>query len=141
METLVNYTELKFSNKEYKFSSKKEMGNFFDEAWIQNPANYKRMLKEYMNENIHVFFSWALLLKYVSYSLLLLVFIATLSTAPIMGSILLGASLFSLLISKYFSWKVKEENFSKEFTLSVLTPEMLEAVRKELIKMKSCETK
>jgi len=141
MESTVNYTDLKFSRKEYKFSSKKVRDNFFDNAWIQNPANYKRMLKEFMNENIHIFFSWSVLLKYISYSSLLMVLVATLNSAPIMGVIFLGTSLLSLLISKYFYWKAKEENFSKEFTLSILTPEMLEAVRKELVKMKSCETK
>jgi len=140
--SVMEYKKLRLSTKDFKFNSKKEKGEFWDNLWMENSAEYKRTLKKFMDEDIHIKFSWRILTKWGSYGAL---FLSLGSLAgyfsAIVGLALIGVSFVSMLASSIINSKLEDTFFLNQATLGMLTPEVLESVSEDLKKLNEDETK
>jgi hypothetical protein len=132
----MEFDKIKLFKTDYRFKNEKESDKFFDDVLVKSTAIYMKDLERSMDEKIHVSFSRQTILKYASYSFLVLTLFALAMHAPIFGAALLGISFLSMLLSRILKSKTDDLVMAKDFTLSMLYSdnlEYLEGVRKDLI--------
>lgn len=99
----------KFRKVDYRFKNKKERTEYFDRVYDTDTAKFKRQLKEYLLENLHVWLSWSISVMMLSICILLLApaFTALGMTAWSLGAVF--ASLDVMLVHLALKGKVYTE--------------------------------
>jgi hypothetical protein len=127
---------LKFKIRDFYFINRKEMDIFFNKALIDSPFKFIRLTNQMLEEKIHVNFSWMILMKFFSFSLLVPPFIGYFYEASqLFGFFFIGSSVFCFFTYKYFHIKVNNLLIGKSFFNLMAKNDLssLEEVREELI--------
>jgi len=121
MDNILVYNKLKFFKTIFRFSNEKESRLFFDNELRKSVESYIKSVENESNENIHILYSWSKVLKYFSYSTIILSLLTLLQNLPnLFVLILLSTSLISMLISKFLEKKSLRNLHGKEFAISML---------------------
>jgi len=110
----LQFEGLKFSqiDEDSSFKSIKERNAYLDNLTAEgnefNSLRYKSIFREFQKAEIHVKLSFSFLFKALAFIMIGLAFMAVINSAPIMGFALMGMSIGSLILHKYYSRKAGE---------------------------------
>jgi hypothetical protein len=145
MKSDLKFSNLKLRRTEFRFSNKKSMNRFFDNALIESSIKFVRLMKQFDLENIHVSFSRHLISRTLSVLILLSTVFMTITFTTDLSSKLIGLA-FSLLlmaISLYYKRKFNRYCGSMNLFGNVSDMDqdfsMVEALRQDLINERSLE--
>jgi hypothetical protein len=131
----------KFFKKEFKFKSKKEYNQYFNNALIESPFQFIRLSKEEFNEKIHIALSWMAALRIASWALMGMAALGIFCKLGMtFGFVSIGLSVISMLVSNISKGRVENLALGKSFSIQMYEMnnyENLEEVRQELIKEKN----
>lgn len=139
----MEFNGLKLIKTNFRFSSKKEMNEFFDNALIESPIKFLHLVDQRFLEKIHVNFSWMVLTKFLVLLALSPAIIGIFYHASRgFGFFWVGLSFGSLLISKKLCKRLFNLIKGREDFNLIHSNDMsyLEAIREELIQNKIMET-
>lgn len=120
LNAAMEFEGFKFFRKEFKFKSKDQYNKYFDNALIESPLKFIRLSKADFDEKIHIAFSWMAILKIVGWVLLgMTALIILAQTSPLLGAILVGLSMLSVLGSKIAKGKLDRLAFGKSFSIQM----------------------
>lgn len=134
MPEIISFDGFKLKPSQFKFKNKKEKYKFFDEALIESSQNFIRLSDEMLLEKMHISFSWYMLTRILSYSIIALNFILIFFLPTIITSGIAGLSILLFIISIIFSKKLDNFAFGRNFNKAFNEDDtVIETIRQNLI--------
>ena len=136
----MEFNTLKFFKSDYSFN-RKQMEQYLNKVLLKGCGVYMDEYEKIKNEKIHVFFSWMLLFKFLSYILLGIVVLLIFDKVNIfLTTLLFGISIITKIISYFLDKKIIQISSAYKFSTSIIRSdnyEFLEQIRQDLLKEKS----
>jgi len=132
----VNYDKPQFFRKEFKFKNEKELNDYFNKSLIQGVTSFLNTTRREYAERLHIYFSWMELTKYISYVLLIFVFLSFLIKASLLITLItLISSVLFHIASIIIKNVIDDLQFGISFVMSILEKDdpYLEEERQKLI--------
>lgn len=141
LNSAMEFEGFKFFKKEFKFKSKEEYNQYFNNALIESPFQFIRLSKEEFNEKMHIALSWMAAFRIASWVLMVMAPLGMLSKfGMVFGFATIGLSAISMLASNVAKGKLENLALGKSFSIQMYEMnnyENLEEVRQELIAEKN----
>jgi len=136
----IEFDGLRFSaiDEESSFKSIKERNAYLDNLLKEgsefSSMRYKNIFKEFQKAEIHVKLSLSFIFRIISFSLLTLALIASIASASVVGFVMMGMALGTLILHTY------NKRRAKDLYIGFLSgPEIIDYMFEKI--QNSCETK
>lgn len=123
--------DLKFKRTEFLFKNKVETENFFNKELVHSVDRFIKSHNNYALEYLHILYSWAFLLKYSAFTLLLidLKYISERVAFPV----ILGISIIFIIAHLYVKYLFRYADRILQMLNFLKDKKLLEEVRNEII--------
>lgn len=116
------------------FRNKREEVQYWSNLLLDSVIRYKNEFSKYLNEKLHVLFTWMLIFRYTSYGILIFFIISLFNQNRLLMLINLSLGLLTALISFVYYFKFGLFASKVMITETLNTPEFLEELREIIIK-------
>lgn len=119
-------------NTSFNFKNKKQEAKYWDNLLIKNPANYRLEFNQYLDEKLHVIFSFYKIYNYLFYFFLIFILLAP------KDLFLLNAGMMAVIgiITTVYYFKFQSFARAVEITKTIHTLEFVEELRKIILEHK-----
>jgi hypothetical protein len=132
-EIEIKFDGLKYSNTDYKFKNRKERSKYFDDALRSGVEVYKHELIKYMNEDLHIHFSFFWSFRIIA---VLALGASWFPTSEISRWLMFGSGAVSAVMTAvyWFVYKNQMDRIAIAELLNDNMDDLLYEVRKDLMK-------